>query len=79
VLVGRCLLGGGGGPAAGQDVEADVAALLGPGVVLRPRKREVPPGQDSTDEADDGLAVGEDADDVGAAADLPVEPLDRLS
>ena len=32
-------------------------------------------GEDRADEADDGAAVGEDADDVGAAADLPVEPL----
>ena len=28
----------------------------------------------STDEADEGVAAGENADDVGAAADLPVEP-----
>ncbi|ORW04661.1 hypothetical protein AWC13_00420 [Mycobacterium kubicae] len=30
-------------------------------------------GQDSTDQADEGVAVGKDADDVGAAADLFVE------
>ena len=30
-------------------------------------------GQDGADEADDRGAVGEDADDVGAAADLAVE------
>ena len=30
-------------------------------------------GEDGADEAEDGVAVGEDADDVGAAADLPVE------
>lgn len=29
--------------------------------------------QDGADEADDGAAVGEDADDVGAAADFAVE------
>jgi hypothetical protein len=29
--------------------------------------------QDGPDEADEGVAVGEDADDVGAAADLFVE------
>jgi hypothetical protein len=28
-----------------------------------------------TDQTDDGCTVGEDADDVGAAADLFVEPL----
>jgi hypothetical protein len=32
-------------------------------------------GQDGADEADEGVAVGEDPDDVGAAADLPVEAL----
>jgi hypothetical protein len=32
-------------------------------------------GEDGADEADDRGTVGEDADDVGAAADLPVEPL----
>ena len=31
-------------------------------------------GQHGADEADQGVAVGEDADDVGAAADLLVEP-----
>ena len=31
-------------------------------------------GEDSADEADEGVAAGEDADDVGAAADLAVEP-----
>jgi hypothetical protein len=32
-------------------------------------------GEDGTDEPDQGVAVGEDADHVGAAADLAVEPL----
>jgi hypothetical protein len=32
-------------------------------------------GQDRADEADDAGPVGEDADDVGASADLPVESL----
>jgi hypothetical protein len=31
-------------------------------------------GQHGADEADQGVAVGEDPDDVGAAADLLVEP-----
>jgi len=31
--------------------------------------------QDSADEADQCFAVGENADDVGAAANLAVEPL----
>ena len=31
-------------------------------------------GQDGTNEADEGTAVGKDADDVGAAADLLVQP-----
>ena len=60
--------GGGGcrrGAGFGEDVEAEVAAAFGPFVVLF--------GQDGADEADQGLAVGEDADDVGAAADFAVE------
>ena len=35
-------------------------------------------GDDGADEADDGGAIGEDADDVGAAADLLVQPLERV-
>jgi hypothetical protein len=30
-------------------------------------------GQDGADEADEGVAVGEDADDVGSPAYFPVE------
>jgi hypothetical protein len=48
--------------ALGEDFEAEVAAAVGPLVVLL--------GQDGADESDDGAAVGED---VGAAADLAVE------
>jgi hypothetical protein len=54
----------------GEGFEAEVAALLGPFVVLF--------GQDGADEANDAVAVGEDADDVGAAADLSVEALVRV-
>mgnify|MGYP001170125175 CR=1 FL=1 len=57
--------GSGGGSAAGEDFEAEVAAAFGPFVGLL--------GQDGADEADDRVAVGEDADGVGAAADLAVE------
>ena len=60
-------LGGADGLGFGEGVEAEVAAGLGPFVVLF--------GEDSSDKADDGVAVGEDPDDVGAAADLPVESL----
>jgi hypothetical protein len=35
-------------------------------------------GEQGADEADDRGSVGEDADDVGAAADLAVEPLERV-
>jgi hypothetical protein len=35
-------------------------------------------GEHGADEADDRAAVGEDADDVAAAADLLVEPLERV-
>jgi hypothetical protein len=31
-------------------------------------------GEHGADEPDEGVPVGEDADDVGAAADLAVEP-----
>jgi len=54
-------------PAAGQEVEAEVPAAFGPFVVLL--------GQDGADQADGGVPVREDPDDVGAPADLPVEPL----
>ena len=50
----------------GEQFEAHVSTLLGPFVGLF--------GQDRTDEADDRGAVGEDPDDVGAAADLLVQP-----
>ena len=53
------------GLGSGEDVESEVAAAFGPFVVLL--------GQDGADEPDDRGAVGEDADDVGAAADLAVE------
>jgi len=60
--------GGDGGAGSGEGIEPEVAASLGPLVVLF--------GEDGADEADQSVAVGEDADDVGAAADLAVEPLD---
>ena len=50
-----------------QDVEAEVAAPFGPFVVLF--------GQDRADQADHRVAVGEDALNVGTAADLTVEAL----
>jgi hypothetical protein len=53
-------------PAFGEDVEAEVTALFGPFVVLL--------GQDGTDQPDQRCPVGEDADDIGAAPDLPVQP-----
>ena len=61
---------GEGDAGAGEDVEAEVAAAFGPFVVLF--------GQDGADEADQGVAAGEDPDDVGAAADLPVQPFLRV-
>jgi hypothetical protein len=60
-------IGLGGFPACGEDFQAHVPAGLGPFVVLL--------GQDGADEADDGVAAGEDADYVGAAPDLLVQPL----
>ena len=55
-----------GEAAFGEDVQADVAAQLGPFVVLF--------GEHGADQADQGGPVGKDADDVGAAADLAVQP-----
>lgn len=60
-------VGGQGESAAAQDFESEVSASFGPFVGLL--------GKDGADEADDGISVGEDAHDVGAAADLSVEPL----
>ena len=54
----------------GEDVESEVAAAFGPFVVLL--------GQNGADETDDAGPVGEDADDVGAAADLAVKSLGRV-
>ena len=50
----------------GEDLDAHVAALLGPFVGLV--------GEDRADQPDHGGAVREDPDDVGAATDLLVEP-----
>ena len=61
----RVGVGGQGEAAAAQDFQAEVAAAFGPFVGLL--------GQDGADEANDGVPVGEDPDDVGAAADLSVE------
>lgn len=46
-------------------------ALHGPFIVLLE--------QDCADKADDGLVVGKDANDIGAALDLVVETLNRIS
>jgi hypothetical protein len=53
------------GAGAGQDVEGQVAATLGPVVVLF--------GEYGADQAGDRVAVGEDPHDVGPPADLAVE------
>ena len=55
-----------GHEAGADDVQAEVAAGDRPLVVLF--------GQDRPHQADDRGAVGEDADHLGAAADLAVEP-----
>ena len=52
--------------ALGEEFGAHVAAGDGPLVVLF--------GEDRADEADDGVAVGEDPDDVGAASEFLVQP-----
>ena len=53
-----------------KDVEAEVAARFDPFVVLF--------GEYRPDQTDEGGAVGKDADHVGAAADLLVEPFLRV-
>jgi hypothetical protein len=58
---------GSGDAGPGEDVEAEVAPTLGPLAVLL--------GQHGSDQAYQGVAIREDAHDVGAAADLAVEPL----
>jgi hypothetical protein len=65
-LLGVSAAGGEGDAGAGEDVEAEVAAAFGPFVVLL--------GQDRADKADQRVAAGEDPDDVGAPADLAVQP-----
>ena len=57
-------------PRFGEHLEPDVAPAFGPLVGLL--------HQHCADEAHDRVAVGEDADQVGAPADLPVEPLLRV-
>ena len=58
VVVGLLVLVGGAGdqgePGAGEDIESEVAAPIGPFVVLF--------GQDGADQSDDRCAVGEDPD-----------------
>jgi hypothetical protein len=54
-------------PAGGEDFWAHVAAGLGPFVVLL--------GQHGADEADDGVAAGEDPDDIGSPAYFFVQAL----
>jgi hypothetical protein len=61
----------GGFPAGGEDFQAHIPAGLGPFVVLL--------GQHSADQADDRAAAGEDADHIGAPADLLVQPLLRVA
>ena len=53
--------------AAFQDLKSEVASAFGPFIVLL--------GQYRTDQAGDGIAVGEDPHHIGAAADLFVQPL----
>lgn len=55
---------------AREGFEAEAAAVLGPFVVLL--------GEDGFDEANDRLAVREDADNIGAAANLAVESFGRV-
>ena len=62
-----CVSGDGAAADLGEDLQAHVAASFGPFVVLF--------HEHGADEADDGVAAGEDADDVGAAPQLAVQAL----
>jgi hypothetical protein len=69
-VVGGGLLRVGGhenGAGFGEDVEAEVSAAFD--------QSDVSFGEDGADEADQGVTVREDPDDVGAAADFPVQTL----
>jgi hypothetical protein len=65
--VACCSVDGLVGSGFAQDVQAEVAPGFGPFVVLL--------SQHGPDETDQGAAVGEDTDDVGAPTDLLVESL----
>ncbi len=54
----------------GQGFQGHVSAADGPLVVAL--------GEDRADQADDGVLVGKDADDIGPALDLLVEPLQGI-
>ena len=65
------VVGGSDGEATfGEDVQAEIAAPFGPFVGLF--------GEDGTDDADDGVAVGKDSDAVGAATEFSVETFVRV-
>ena len=70
LLFERVLLGPPSGEDQGHRLDGEVAALDEPLVVLF--------GQQRAGEADHGGVVGEDPDDVGAAADLLVDALERV-
>jgi uncharacterized protein involved in tellurium resistance len=53
-------------PAGGENLQAHITAGLSPFVVLL--------GEDRAGKAQDGVAVGEDADHIGPSADLLVQP-----
>jgi hypothetical protein len=55
-----------------------VRALVGEVAVREDGPLVVEFGEDRGGEAEDGFRVREDLDDVGAAFDLPVQPLERV-
>lgn len=68
--VASCSVGTGcSGAGFAEHADAEVAAGFGQFVMLF--------GEHGADEGDQGVAVGEDSDDVGAPLDLSVEALDR--
>ena len=61
----RGLVGNGSDARPLEDLQSEIAATFDPLVVLL--------GEHRADESDQGVAVREDADDVGAPTDLPVQ------
>src|SRR6516165_7278259 len=63
-------IGGGGRSPFGHDLNLHITVLQLPFIILLEQYR--------ANQSNDGGLIGEDADDIGAAFDLFVEPLERV-